>query len=35
MGTIDTKTTDVYNLLFTERNLLIASGCMKEKRVLM
>lgn len=32
---IATKTTDVYHLQFTERNLLVASGCTREKRVLM
>ena len=32
---IATKTTDVYDLQFTERNLLVASGCTREKRVLM
>jgi WD40 repeat protein len=35
MGVVNTKTTDVYNIQYTERNLLMASGCIKEKRVLM
>jgi transcription initiation factor TFIID subunit 5 len=35
MCAIDTKATDVYDLTFTERNLLVASGCTREKRVVM
>ncbi len=34
-NTFNTKTTDVYDLTFTERNLLVASGCSREKKVMM